>query len=169
MDWLKMFFINRRIKRTNTFFDSNKFNGSSDRVGVLLDGSQFSDLRLMEENLWNQGIGQTEIEFKIFRKESYVEVEKSSNYCGANFNWKGDFLREDIKAFVEKDFDLLISYYNKEDAFLKYLKYLSQAKFKVGMSSVNDAVNQLDFKMDVKDNTAFCLELKKYLTLLKKN
>lgn len=169
MDLLKLFFIKRKIKYNTTLFDSNKFTGNVERVGVLLNGNQFNESRLMEQNLWEHGIGHAEIEFKIFRKESYVEVEKSANYCGANFTWNGSFLREDIKRFVEKDFDLLISYYNEEDIFLKYLKYLSKAKFKVGMSQVNDPINQLDFDLELNDNSAFCFELKKYITLLKNN
>ena len=169
MNWLRVFFIKRKIKRSVVLFDSSRFEGKMDRVGVLLDGNHFDDARLIEDSLRSIGIGHQELVFKILRKDSLLEVEKSINYCPSNIKWNAEFKRKDLASFIENDFDLLISYYDQPELLLKYLKYSSKAKFKIGFSKLNDPINQLDIDTDLSDCSTFCLELKKYLTLLKNN
>ncbi|MFT5752270.1 MAG: hypothetical protein ACI828_000809 [Flavobacteriales bacterium] len=81
--------------------------------------------------------------------------------------WKGVLKSEHLKKFAQKEFDVLVSYYNTDLLALQALVARSQAQVKVSISA--DALGLYDLVIHMKtgDEVVFVKELKKYLRILK--
>jgi hypothetical protein len=74
----------------------------------------------------------------------------------------------EVNDFINKEFDLLISYYNIEKTILLKVTHSSRALFKVGFSSIDKRLNHFMIQTDGSDFKLFISELFKYLKILKK-
>jgi len=75
---------------------------------------------------------------------------------------------QNASEFLDKDFDVLVGYYEGKHEFLDAMISQSNAKFKVGFAGGDKRL--FDLLISVKPNEigTFKLELKKYLAILKK-
>ena len=78
----------------------------------------------------------------------------------------GKFLNPKIQEFIDKDFDLLINYYEQEKPVSLMASALSKATFKVGFASVDKRINNLIINTSPHDFQVFEEELFKYLKIL---
>ncbi len=88
-------------------------------------------------------------------------------FCDKDLGWNGAINSGYTLEFLERDFDLLINYYNEEKLPLMLASVQSKARLKVGFSSVDNELNDLILTIEPKNFNAFKSELKKYLTILK--
>ena len=83
-------------------------------------------------------------------------------------NWNASFEKEEVKQFVNKKFDLLISYYDVEKPALVLLTHNSKANFKVGFANIDNRLHHFMIQSDTQNKVVFTEELFKYLKILKK-
>ncbi len=149
--------------------DLSKVNDPVKTVGFLVDEKIskefetfydfYSDLELVPKDI------------KVF---SFIEAKKKLPSLRQNqvqckdFNWKGEMHNQNAKEFVQRDFDLLIGYYNDKNAFLDAMISQSNAKFKVGFVGADERLFDLLIAVDAKNVKLFKQELIKYLKILKK-
>jgi hypothetical protein len=101
---------------------------------------------------------------------SFRPQNKNSNkyFSEKDFNWQGNICKTDFKSFIDEPFDLLIGYFNKNNLFLESSVLQSNALFKVGISDVNQELYDIEIAETPIKTERFFLELKKYLTILRK-
>ena len=101
---------------------------------------------------------------------SFRPQNKNSNkyFSEKDFNWQGNIYKPDFKSFIDEPFDLLIGYFNKNNLFLESSVLQSNALFKVGISDVNQELYDIEIAETPIKTESFFLELKKYLTILRK-
>ena len=90
---------------------------------------------------------------------SFRPQNKNSNkyFSEKDFNWQGNICKTDFK-----------SYFNKNNLFLESSVLQSNALFKVGISDVNQELYDIEIAETPIKTESFFLELKKYLTILRK-
>nr|WP_232732000.1 hypothetical protein [Confluentibacter lentus] len=85
-----------------------------------------------------------------------------------DFGWKGDIKNVELQTFLDKKFDVLISYYLAEDLELKLMTAKSKAQFKVGIFQNDLRLNDLIISTNLNEFDVFENEVFKYLTILNK-
>ncbi|WP_334055556.1 DUF6913 domain-containing protein [Polaribacter sp. P097] len=103
-----------------------------------------------------------------FRPYSRKEEVSFKHFSEKDFNWKGQVSQPNFKVFIEQPFDLLIGFFNKRNLYVENAVLRSNAKFKVGISNVNQDLYDMEIAVLPKNTDQFLEELKKYLLILKK-
>lgn len=103
-----------------------------------------------------------------FRPYSRKEEVSFKHFSEKDFNWKGQVSQPNFKVFIEQPFDLLIGFFNKKNLYIENAVLRSNAKFKVGISNVNQDLYDMEIAVLPKNTDQFLEELKKYLLILKK-
>jgi hypothetical protein len=105
---------------------------------------------------------------KIYSFGPQKEDTSLKSFSEKDFNWKGTIYKPSFKNFIDEPFDLLIGYFNKNNLYLESSVLLSNAQFKVGISGVNQELYDIEIAETPSKTDRFFLELKKYLTKLRK-
>lgn len=138
-------------------------------VGILIDESYFFDKESLIVELIANGIGRSNIETLSFKERiKPKEIVDCCHYTRKDVSAAGTFVKEDVAAFINKPFDMLISYYDVEKAPLLLATLKSKAKFKVGFSSIDNRFNHFMISSQAEKYTEFVSELFKYLKILNK-
>lgn len=85
-----------------------------------------------------------------------------------DFGWKGDIKNIELQTFLDKKFDVLISYYLAENLELKLMTAHSKAQLKIGILQTDSRLNDLIIKTNLKEFNVFEEEVFKYLSILNK-
>lgn len=98
------------------------------------------------------------------------ETVKSWDVCfyPDDFGWKGAVKNNEMQAFLDTKFDVLISCYEGDVTELKLITAASEAQFKVGLLQADERVNDLIIKTSLNEFDVFKDEVFKYLTILNK-
>jgi hypothetical protein len=139
------------------------------RVGLIVDESFFLNTNAIKQEIIGNGIADENIKIIVYRdslKENKIHSQPTFSLKSLNIN--GKFTDQSINEFISSEFDLLISYYNKEKPFLLLLTNNSKAKFKVGFSTVDKRLNHLFINIDLENYKGFIKELFRYLKILNK-
>ena len=169
LDFLKGFFIKRKL---NNNLINVKYTSSSKRVttiGIIIDEDHLRKRTDLIKEIVNHGIEERSIRCLLFINK----VKKEDNPTGLHLSWKqidwkGEIIDQEIMAFQQKPFDVLINYYTASKAPLLLLTHNSQSLFKVGFDSIDKRLNHLIIKTDPYDHKIFTDELFKYLKILNK-
>ncbi|RZJ55468.1 MAG: hypothetical protein EOO45_29320 [Flavobacterium sp.] len=138
-------------------------------VGILIDDSYFPDKDAFISQLLQNGINSSDIETLSFMERvKSKEVVDYPYFTRKNISTMGTFEKPEAAAFLNKPFDMLISYYDVEKAPLMLATLQSKAKFKVGFSTVDKRLNHFMIDTVAEKQTEFITELFKYLKILKK-
>lgn len=107
---------------------------------------------------------------KIISFKDQIKKGESStlHFSDKSFGWKGQVKDPNLKSFLDKPFDLLIGYFNKPNLYTELAVLHSKAKFKTGISKVNQSLYELEINEIPKNTERFLVELKKYLQILNK-
>lgn len=89
-------------------------------------------------------------------------------YSPKDFGWSGRIKNPGLQAFLNTEFDVLISYYDKDILELKLITAKSKAKFKIGIFQNDERLNDLIIKTNLKAFDLFKTETFKYLKILNK-
>ena len=115
------------------------------------------------------GVNENKIKFIAFLSENDTKLNHWDSYFEKkDLGCNGLINNLDLQEFIDTEFDVLISYYKKDNLELNYATACSKANFKVGLSNHNQNLN--DIIIDISPNfiDIFGKELEKYLTGLKK-
>jgi len=121
------------------------------------------------DELVKSGIQPENIEILVFKDTiKKNEIIDYPAFSRKDFSWTATIDKEEVQAFTEKQFDLLINYYDVEKAVLLLVSHLSKASFKVGFSSIDKRLNHFMITTNAENYKVFAEELFKYLKILNK-
>lgn len=168
LNFLKEFWVKRKLKNSIEDLIVSQNSNKILTIGLLIDENDF----LQKENLLNEivanGILEENIELLICNKNK-KEYNSNYNYFSPdNLDWESNINNKLVSEFVNKEFDVLISYYDFEKAVLLLITHNSKALFKVGFSTIDKRVNNLLIHSKVSDYKIFTSELFRYLKILNK-
>jgi len=105
---------------------------------------------------------------KIYSFRPYSKENESSykHFSENDFDWKGNITDSSLHAFLETEFDLLITFFDQRHLYLEYVTLLSKATFKVGHTVLNENLFDLEVNTENRDLVSYLNETKKYLQIL---
>jgi hypothetical protein len=170
LNYIKVFFVKKSLNKNLDNIKNCAFTTDIQTVGLLIDGSDFSEKDALLAELVSRGIVEKNIKVVVYKdkfdkKEAYTCPTFGINHL----NWSGEITENLLKDFIKEEFDLLISYYDIEKAMLMLITQNSKAKFKVGFASVDKRLNRVMINTDVREYKVFVNELFKYLKNIKQN
>ena len=169
LNYLKNYFLLKFLKNNLHNTKISKDISSFQTVGLLIDESYFTEKEALIEEIMANGISVSNIKIIVYKDK----WKKNKGYSHPTFgikhlNWNAQITEPVVREFIKEKFDLLISYYDVEKAFLKKVTNHSRAQFKVGFSSVDIKLNHLMISTNVENHTIFVHELFRYLKILNK-
>ncbi|MCC9074144.1 hypothetical protein LNQ49_21375 [Flavobacterium sp. F-65] len=170
LNYIKVFFVKKSLNKNLDNVKNCAFTTDIQTVGLLIDGSDFSEKDALLAELVSRGIVEKNIKVVVYKdkfdkKEAYTCPTFGINHL----NWSGEITENLLKDFIKEEFDLLISYYDIEKAMLMLITQNSKAKFKVGFASVDKRLNRVMINTNVREYKVFVNELFKYLKNIKQN
>ena len=138
-------------------------------IGLLIDESYFSEKEALIAEIIANGFIESNIKIMVYSdKWKKNETYNYPTFGMKHLSWNFQISEPFVRYFIKEKFDLLISYCDVEKAFLKKVTNDSNAKFKVGFSSVDNKLNHLMIDTNVENHTVFIDELFRYLKILNK-
>lgn len=164
-DYFLLKILKKNIQNTNIHKEINSIH----TVGLLIDESYFSQKEALIKEIVVHGIAESNIKVILYRdKWKKNETYQYPTFGIQHLNWNTQITNPIVRGFIKEKFDLLISYYDIEKAFLKKVTHQSRAQFKVGFSSVDKKLNHLMVNTNAENHTVFVQELFRYLKILNK-
>jgi hypothetical protein len=158
-------YINKTLSTRKVIVNDSKIK----TIGVILNSEEFSDFEAFRNFFKSLQLQPNNTKIIALLQDSLESNEHWDTYFDLNdFGWKGRFKNLDLQTFVDKKFDLLISYYKTQHLELNMITAASKASFKVGLSNEDQRFYDLIIDCEPKDFSTFIIELNKYLTVLNK-
>ena len=136
-------------------------------VRVLLDSSLGIEQQFFVELGKAFGIPPVNITVFAFRASKEIQKPYTHFFDASEVTYFGKF-EGDLALMCEKEIDLQINYFNREDLYMEWVSTYARKKLSVGFSLVDQHLNDIIFDFSPTDKVAFKEELVKYLTILKK-
>ncbi|GEL11244.1 hypothetical protein SAMN05192550_2131 [Flavobacterium glycines] len=169
LDYLKGFSVKKIVKNSLLNVKNGLFLSDIKTVGLIIDESYFKDTQSLINEIVLNGIAKENIELLLFKSKVSVDFGiKTIKLESSHLNWKAQITNKEVIEFLEKDFDLLVNYYDVEKAILLVVTHQSNAKFKVGFSSIDKRLNNLMIATNLGNYKVFVEELFRYLKILNK-
>lgn len=149
--------------------DLSQVNSTLKTLGFIVDEKLIQDFEPLYDFYADFNLLPKDV--KVF---SFIEVKKKLPSLLQNqvqckdFNWKGEMHNQNASDFLDKDFDVLVGYYEGKHEFLDAMISQSNAKFKVGFAEGDKRLFDLLISVNPNEIDAFKIELKKYLEILSK-
>lgn len=157
--------INSKLKKRVVTHSNRKIN----RVGVIVNAQEDVDFSWFKALAKGLNISVNSIEVIAFKNELEENEEVyNPTYTLKDIGWRGVVKNAELKAFLEANFDALISYYKADETPLKLLTAKSNAEFKIGILEADERLNDLIVKTDIAAFSTFKNEVIKYLKILNK-
>lgn len=139
-------------------------------LGVLLDARNSVDVMSvmrLADHLGVKAIDLDVLGLKESKDTAKQQPSNNTNYFDEKMiSNSGSFKSDSIHNFVNKSFDVLISFYGHQQIGLDIVAATSKAKFKVGFATVDNRINDLVIGVDPDNSDLYISELKKYLKIL---
>lgn len=138
------------------------------RIGILQEGNVPFDVKRIAPLTKALGVKENDVEIISFLlKPTKNQNEAEGIYSVKSIGWNGVAKTDTLKAFIAKDFDILLSYYTENRLPLRLISGLSKATFKVGIVKEEESLHDLVITIAIGEETLFISELEKYLRILK--
>ncbi len=158
-------YIEKRLKNRIVHSDKSKVES----LGVIFSYDENDNFDRFKTLTADLEIKSTKTSIVAFTEDVNSESGMwESIYNPKDFGWKNNIKSKGLKEFINYEFDMLISYYTKENTELKLITAASKAKLKVGILQTDERFNDLIIKTDTKDIKTFTEVLIKYLKILNK-
>lgn len=169
LNFLKNFFLKRKLKNSTVNVNSGFSNEKINTVGIIVDESSFSEKESLIKELIKNDINQNDIKLLVYKDRiKKNEVVHFPSFSPKNIAWSGEIQEQEAVDFLAKKFDMLISYYDVTKAPLLLATQQSRAVFKVGFSTVDKRLNHFMINTNAENFKVFSDELFKYLRILNK-
>lgn len=169
LKFIKDFALKKIVKKSLSEYKAPAAEGRIKRVGVLIDETYFAHREQLIEQIASQGISRDSIEILSFFESLKKErIPQCCHFTYKDVSTNGTFTKDDVNAFINKPFDLLINYYDVQKPPLALVSVQSKAGFKVGFSSVDTRLNVLMIAGRVEQYAEYVAELFKYLKTFNK-
>ncbi|MDA7558841.1 hypothetical protein N8768_06740 [Flavobacteriaceae bacterium] len=158
-------YLNKNLNNRKPLVDDSIIQS----VGVILNNNEFRDADQLLSLLRSIDIKENKIKFITLIDDHESRPNSWDAYFyPENFKWKGKIEGADLTDFVNEPFDVLISYYQINQLELHLATTLSKAKFKIGISNVDERLHDLIISIDPNQVEIFKKELLKYLKVFNK-
>ena len=168
LKFIKNFGLKKIIKKSLAKYQPGTMPDAVTTIGVLTGEHYFKHRDAIVKELVRQGIAEKNIEVLSFREHTNSKEVVKGCFTRADISLSGKFKKEETTAFVDRQFDMLISYYEEEKLPLVAMTLKSKAKFKVGFSTVDSRLNDFTITIAPQKHEVFVSELFKYLKILNK-
>lgn len=138
------------------------------KIGLLLEVGDEDSLKSFLQLREELNLRKEDFRIVICReKGSGAEVFEQPFISLKDFGWNGS-LSESSAAFLETDYDVLISFTASENKMADFLVSVTRARLKVGRKKEDkEGIYDLNISADLSDPETFTRELKKYLKIIK--
>lgn len=169
LKYIKDFGLKKIIKKWLANYKPDSSPGTAVTVGIILDEAYFKNKEALINQLVKGGFKKENIETLSFKERMGAkETADCCYYTRRDITSGGKFIKEDVTAFIQKPFDVLISYYDVQKPPLAAATIKSAAKFKAGFATVDNRLNALVIHSLTENYEEFTAELVKYLKTLNK-
>lgn len=168
LDGLKAKSILRKIEKSVNERELISSHSPVATIAILQERRSPFDPKNVKSLLDMLGVQEEQVTILEYVKNlTREQKEEQLLYSEKQLGWKGVFKTKSLKDFEKKPFDILLSYYISKELSLNAMTALSQAKFKVGITSSLEEINDLTIHVKKGQETVFISELEKYLRILK--
>jgi hypothetical protein len=158
-------YLNKLLSKPHVNVNDSKLES----LGIILNIDEVNDFEWFNQLAIYLKVHPNKLKIIAFSKNKQDNLNTwDACYNPKDFGWKGTINNVELESFLEKKFDVLISYYTEEALELKLLTTMSNAKFKIGILQTDERINDLIIKTNIKDFDVFKTEVFKYLTILNK-
>jgi hypothetical protein len=162
--WIKKI-VNNRVLNVKHLMSNNPVKN----IGIVFDESNLQSKDIVTNELVQKGFHKNNISILVFKDNiNKTETFTYPVFTFRDLNWSASFDKKEILDFLNKDFDLLISYYDVQKSPLTLVTQRSKATFKVGFASIDNRLNHFIIDTNAKKHKIFIEELYKYLKILNK-
>ncbi|MEO1032526.1 MAG: hypothetical protein AAFX55_14035 [Bacteroidota bacterium] len=138
-------------------------------IAVLLNADEFVDFEMFRQYFKELNLVSPKHKIVVYTNDDKFEASQWETYFSPkDFGWKGKLNNNDLQAFVDEAYDVLISYYKNDNLQLNIITAASKANLKVGLSRNDERLYDLIIDLKPKDVQTFKEEFKKYLNILNK-
>ncbi|MEJ2162958.1 MAG: hypothetical protein P8X60_06470 [Robiginitalea sp.] len=137
-------------------------------VGVIVDLEHFK-----HEDRFYELVDTLKLKPNGIKIMGYREFyDKNSPYSTPVFadkdlGWKGEIENSYALEFLNREYDLLINYFNQPRLMLYLMSIKTKAALRIGFPGVEPVYNDLILELPPAEFDTFKMEIKKYLDLLK--
>lgn len=158
-------YINKVLSDRNTSVNGDKIKS----VAIILNHDEFHDFEVFKNYLKELNLNAPKHKIIAFSADKNSEHSTWDTYFNPkDFGWRGKILNPDLETFINRNFDVLISYYKEDVLELNLIAAASKANFKVGISRRDERMYDLIIDVSPDEISTFKNELKKYLNILNK-
>ncbi len=168
---IQQFFIDKKIKEAATKAKKTKEQNllsKITKVAIFVDETTaFDDKKFIE---LQQIIKLDNRQFNILTykdKKSNFNEFRGAVVLQNEINWQGKVTSNEVKSFLEQEFDLLIDYTLANNQKKQLIVANIKAALKVGILDENDSLYDFMIEVDPQEISMFNKELVRYLTILK--
>ncbi|CAM1333474.1 DUF6913 domain-containing protein [Tenacibaculum aestuariivivum] len=137
------------------------------KVAVLLDDETIENKVIT--NLINKfSLKKEDITILIYRAFDKKQAIATKFFTEKEFGFKASLKSDNLKDFVQKEYDLFINYTKTPNLYTNTITLLSQAGLKTGFAGIDDRLYDLIVVDKSLNEEVLNQEVKKYLTILNK-
>jgi hypothetical protein len=169
LKFIKDFNLKKIVNKTLSNYTAPSAEGKIKTVGIIIDETYFAEREKLIQEIASHGIPIGNIETLSFFER--VKKDRLPTCCYFTYNdisSNGTFTKGDVTRFINKPFDLLISYYDVQKPPLALATLTSKAAFKAGFSTVNSRLNAFMIAGRVENFKEYISELFKYIVIFNK-
>ncbi|MEC4113982.1 DUF6913 domain-containing protein [Myroides pelagicus] len=146
----------------------SEFNYQVKTIGILSEKKEQAMVEKMIDVLVKRGISRDNI-YVLYYDSSNSKADERALYVFKLRDFESSLKtsNESLRVFVEKPFDLLISFYKSDAIPMLWGTSQSKAKFKVGLASVTSFVNHFNLDMNDLDAEIYVKLLFEYINIFK--
>ncbi len=138
-------------------------------IGVILNIDETDDFNLFKLLATKLNVNENKLKIIAFSSNKDIDLNSwDACFNPKDFTWNGRVKNVEMHEFLDKKYDILISYYEADILELKLMTALSKARFKIGILKTDERLNDLIIKTGLKEFEVFKDEVFKYLTILNK-
>ncbi|WP_420573131.1 DUF6913 domain-containing protein [Kordia sp.] len=154
--------LTKKLSQDITKQVSNKL---IETVGIIVNADEIDDFQRIVKGLKLPVVVEVLCYHKDLKKTRTVDYPV---FYEKDFGWKGKPQTKDLEQFLEKPFDLLISYYTNDSLPLQLVSGLQKAEFKIGITGCDQEVHDVIIQTKEDEIETFTKELHRYLHILNK-
>lgn len=158
-------YLNKTLSKREVHIDNSKVES----LGIIINMDESKDFNMFKTLIDDLKIHPNNLKVVGFSKEK-LEGLNTWDLCFGpdDFGRNGSIKNVELQSFLDKKFDVLISYYLAEDVELKLMTAISKAQFKIGILQSDERLNDLIVKTNTNELNVFKKEVFKYITILNK-
>lgn len=137
------------------------------RVGIIIDLDKFSNPEKFEDLRRLLNLDPNAIHLIGYRRNPAKDNALSSSiFSDRDLGWNGVVENNNVLEFLDREYDLLLNYYNENNLMMQLLSIRTKSQLRVGFEGLDPDYNDLILLSDPGDFELFKSELEKYLKVL---